>query len=75
MKIMVVWKTVPGKYKTALDQFLKVGGPVPEGAKTVGRWHTKFQLSAGTSSRRATWRSSPSTWQIGLLFWSWTSIR
>jgi methionine aminopeptidase len=40
MKIMVVWKTVPGKYKTAIDQFLKAGGPVPAGAKTVGRWHT-----------------------------------
>ena len=23
MKIMVVWKTVPGQYKTAFDQFLK----------------------------------------------------
>ena len=40
MKIMVVWKTVPGKYKTAIDQFLKAGGPVPAGAKTAGRWHT-----------------------------------
>lgn len=40
MKIMVVWKTVPGNYKTALDQFLQAGGPVPAGAKTVGRWHT-----------------------------------
>ena len=40
MKIMVVWKTVPGKYKTALEQFLKTGGPVPAGAKTAGRWHT-----------------------------------
>jgi hypothetical protein len=39
MKFMVVWKTVPGKYKTALDQFLKSGGPAPEGAKTLGRWH------------------------------------
>ena len=40
MKFMVVWKTVPGKYKTAFDQFLKGGGPVPAGAKTAGRWHT-----------------------------------
>ncbi len=39
MKVMVVWKTVPGKYKTALEQFLKTGGPVPAGAKTLGRWH------------------------------------
>ncbi|MGB8031873.1 MAG: DUF3303 family protein [Terracidiphilus sp.] len=39
MKFMVVWKTVPGKYKTAVDQFLKTGGPAPAKAKTVGRWH------------------------------------
>ncbi|MGA2755496.1 MAG: DUF3303 family protein [Terracidiphilus sp.] len=39
MKFMVVWKTVPGKYKTALEQFLKTGGPAPAKAKTVGRWH------------------------------------
>lgn len=39
MKAMVVWRTVPGKYKTAVEQFLSTGGPVPEGAKTAGRWH------------------------------------
>ncbi len=40
MKVMVVWKTVPGKYRMAIDQFLKAGAPVPDGATTVGRWHT-----------------------------------
>jgi Protein of unknown function (DUF3303) len=40
MKVMVVWKTVPGKYKTALEAFLSGGGAVPAGAKTLGRWHT-----------------------------------
>ena len=39
MKIMVVWKTIPGKYKAAIEQFIRTGGPVGEGAKTVGRWH------------------------------------
>ena len=39
MTIMIVWKTVPGKYKTALEAFLRKGGPVPAGAKTLGRWH------------------------------------
>lgn len=39
MKVMVVWRTVPGKYKTAIEQFVRTGGPVPQGAKTVGRWH------------------------------------
>lgn len=37
---MIVWRTVPGKYKPAVEAFLKAGGPVPPGAKTVGRWHT-----------------------------------
>jgi hypothetical protein len=40
MKVMVVWKTVPGKYKTAVAAFLERGAPVPAGAKTVGRWHS-----------------------------------
>ena len=40
MRIMIVWKTVPGKYKTALEEFLRGGGSVPPGAKTIGRWHT-----------------------------------
>jgi hypothetical protein len=40
MKIMLVWKTVPGKYKSAIEEFLRGGGPVPPGAKSVGRWHT-----------------------------------
>ncbi len=39
MKYMVVWKTIPGKYKAALGQFLSTGGPAPSGAKTLGRWH------------------------------------
>jgi hypothetical protein len=40
MKIMIVWKTQPGKYKTAVEKFLSGGAPVPPGIKTVGRWHT-----------------------------------
>jgi hypothetical protein len=39
MKIMIVWRTIPGKYKTAVESFLREGGPVPPGAKTLGRWH------------------------------------
>ncbi len=40
MKIMIVWKTVTGKYNDAVNEFLRGGGPVPAGAKTIGRWHT-----------------------------------
>ena len=39
MKFIVVWRGVPGKYKAAVEQFLKTGGPAPSGARTVGRWH------------------------------------
>ncbi|PYX07370.1 MAG: hypothetical protein DMG88_14685 [Acidobacteria bacterium] len=39
MKFMVTWRTRPGLYKTAVQQFLKAGGPVPQGLKTVARWH------------------------------------
>jgi len=40
MKFMIVWKTLPGKYKTAVESFLRGGAPVPAGIKTAGRWHT-----------------------------------
>jgi hypothetical protein len=39
MKTMVVWRTVPGKYKPAVEQFLKTGGPLPAGVNRLGRWH------------------------------------
>jgi Domain of unknown function (DUF3303) len=39
MQVMVVWKAVPGKYKTAIEQFLRTGGHPGPGAKTLGRWH------------------------------------
>jgi hypothetical protein len=38
MKTMV-WQTVPGKYKPAVEQFLKTEGPVPAGVSRVRRWH------------------------------------
>lgn len=40
MKIMTVWKTVPGKYRTTVEEFLRGGGAVPPGCTTLGRWHT-----------------------------------
>ncbi len=40
MKVMIVWRTQPGKYKAAVENFLNTGGPMPAGMKTVGRWHT-----------------------------------
>ncbi|MFL6447369.1 MAG: DUF3303 domain-containing protein [Bryobacteraceae bacterium] len=40
MKVMIVWKTIPGKYKEAVDQFLRTGGgSIAPGAVHVGRWH------------------------------------
>lgn len=40
MKFMIVWKTLPGKYNTALEAFLRGGAPAPAGMKRLGRWHT-----------------------------------
>jgi hypothetical protein len=39
MKLMLTWRTRPGFYKTAIDQFLKTGGNSAKGLQTVGRWH------------------------------------
>ena len=30
---------MPGKYKVAVEQFLKTGGALPAGTKSLGRWH------------------------------------
>lgn len=40
MKFMIVWKTVPGSYKPAVESFLRGGAPLPPGLKRVGRWHS-----------------------------------
>jgi hypothetical protein len=39
MKFMITWRTRPGFYNVALQEFLKTGGKPPQGLKTVGRWH------------------------------------
>jgi hypothetical protein len=39
MKFMVVWKTTPGNYKTAVERFLNTDASRPAGGKTLGRWH------------------------------------
>ena len=39
MKFMIAWKIPTSSYKAAAERFLKTGAPVPEGIKTIGRWH------------------------------------
>ena len=39
MKFMLTWRTRPGLYKATFQQFLKTGGPPPEGVKQVARYH------------------------------------
>jgi hypothetical protein len=39
MKVMLVWRTVPGKYTTALQEFQRTGAPLPAGVERIGRWH------------------------------------
>ena len=39
MKFMVTWSVRPDLLKPAVTRFLSNGGPVPQGVKTLGRWH------------------------------------
>jgi hypothetical protein len=39
MKFMLTWRTRPGLYQAAFQQFLKTGGPPPKGVKQVARYH------------------------------------
>jgi hypothetical protein len=40
MKYMITWKLSPSNYKAALERFIKNGAPLPQGMKSLGRWHT-----------------------------------
>ena len=37
MKFMHTWRTRPGLYKAAFQQFLETGGPPPKGVEQVAR--------------------------------------
>ncbi|MBT8486878.1 MAG: DUF3303 family protein [Phycisphaerales bacterium] len=39
MKYMITWSISPGFHKPAAEGFLNSGAPVPDGLKTIGRWH------------------------------------
>lgn len=39
MKCMVAWKIPPGSHKTAAENFLRSGAPVPAGLELLERWH------------------------------------
>jgi hypothetical protein len=39
MKFMLTWRTRPGLYQAAFQQFLKTGGPPPKGVTQVARYH------------------------------------
>ena len=39
MKFMLTWRTRPGLYKMAFQQFLETGGPPPKGVNQVARYH------------------------------------
>ena len=39
MKFMLTWRTRPGLYKAAFQQFLETGGPPPKGVEQVARYH------------------------------------
>ena len=39
MRFVSTWLLRPSAHKEAVERFLKGGGKVPEGFKTLGRWH------------------------------------
>jgi len=39
MKFMLTWRTRPGLYKNAFQQFLKNGDPPPKSVTQVARYH------------------------------------
>ena len=39
MKFMLTWRTRPGLYKAAFQQFLETGGPPPKGVEQIARYH------------------------------------
>jgi hypothetical protein len=40
MKYMLCWSIPPENYDAAVDAFLEGGAPMPEGLKSLGRWHS-----------------------------------
>jgi len=39
MRFMVEWSIPPENYSAAMDAFLAAGAPMPQGLKSLGRWH------------------------------------
>jgi hypothetical protein len=39
MRFLSTWLLRPAAHREAAERFLKGGGKVPEGFKTLGRWH------------------------------------
>ncbi|HEY7338098.1 MAG TPA: DUF3303 family protein [Bryobacteraceae bacterium] len=46
MKFVIAWTIRPGSTQEAVERFLRTGDPLPEGVKTIGRWH-RIDLQSG----------------------------
>jgi hypothetical protein len=46
MKFVIAWTIRPGSTQEAVERFLRTGDPLPDGLKTVGRWH-RTDLQSG----------------------------
>jgi hypothetical protein len=46
MKFVIAWKIRAGNEREAVDRFLSTGDPLPNGVKTIGRWH-RIDLQSG----------------------------
>jgi hypothetical protein len=46
MQFVIAWNIRPGNTRDAVERFLSTGDPLPEGVKTIGRWH-RTDLQSG----------------------------
>ena len=51
MKYMLCWSIQPESYNAALDAFLEGGAPMPEGLRSLGRWHAPAPPAVGYCAR------------------------
>ena len=75
MKVMVVWKTIPGNSRLRLNSFWLAAVQSLLVRKPWGVGMRRVQPSTGISSSQVTSLSWPSTWLSGPMSWYVTSIR
>ena len=60
VKFMLTWRTRPGLYKAAFQQFLEHGGPPAKGVEQVARYHVPGWVLGWHVLETNVWPPSPS---------------